>query len=67
MTNNPCKYCNQDILPSEPLCGDIDSGETAYIKLDEDGYKIKYFAKVGLAYFIKINYCPMCGRKLTEE
>ena len=66
LTNNPCKYCNIDTFTSEPICGDLDEGATASMGQDEDGFCIEYWWNFGVVYSTKINFCPMCGRKLTE-
>jgi hypothetical protein len=69
-----CKYCEKRV--NNKKITDIDndkedwlevilqgySGNMIYVELDgtdNDGYKT--------CDFFKINYCPMCGRKLREE
>jgi len=69
-----CEYCDKRI--NNKKIKDIDNdkedcleiiyqeahGNMIYVELDgqdNDGYKT--------ADFFKINYCPMCGRKLNEE
>jgi hypothetical protein len=68
LTNNPCKYCNGEIDEGKPLCGDIvNDGDVVNIVKTDDGYEIELWSDFGLVYSDEINYCPKCGRKLTEE
>ena len=68
LTNNPCKYCNGKIDEGKPLCGDIvNDGDVVNIVKTKEGYEIELWRCFGLAYSEQIYYCPMCGRKLTEE
>lgn len=67
MTNNPCKYCNGKIDEGKPLCGDlVDLGDVTNIVKTRDGYEIEYWRDFGCQDSVKINFCPMCGRKLSE-
>lgn len=69
-----CEYCKKIINNKRIL--DIDNDKETYIEIDwqkvlgymlyveiegqdNDGYKPSQF--------FKINYCPMCGRKLVKE
>lgn len=63
-----CEYCKYD-YSAKPIVKDRTteiSIETAdselYIDYDSGGYEASYFR-----HYLKINYCPMCGRKLKEE
>lgn len=57
-----CEYCNEDadgyIKPLEKNCH-------AYVDFGMDGWVIELKAK-GWHGNAKINYCPMCGRRLTH-
>lgn len=61
-----CKYCervaNRD-LPTEP-CGLDDLGARNNIM---DGNNMVMWIWGRASGYTKINYCPMCGRKLGEE
>ena len=68
LTNNPCKFCNGDINEGKPLCGDlVNDGDVVNFVKTTAGYEIELWRNFGLAYTEKINFCPMCGRKLTED
>lgn len=68
LTNNPCKYCNGYIDEGMPLCGDlVDLGDVTNIVKTRDGYEIEYWRNFECQDSVKINFCPMCGRKLVEE
>lgn len=68
---NKCKYCHEPFLDlSEKTDDQIDWEYLAYCSLDEnrnlvygsldDGYE-------GQSAETLINYCPMCGRRLSDE
>lgn len=59
LTNNPCKFCNGEI--------DEDDGDVVNIVKTKDGYDIEMWRNFELVYSEEINFCPMCGRKLTED
>jgi hypothetical protein len=68
MTNNPCKYCNGEIDESKPLCGDMEELEdVCCMAKAKEGFDLEYWKDFECMYFVKINYCPMCGRNLTED
>lgn len=68
LTNNPCKFCNKEIGDGKPLCGDlVDGGDVTDIVKTREGYEIEYWRDFECQYSVKINYCPMCGRKLSED
>lgn len=68
MTNNPCKYCNGEIDDGKPLCGDlVDLGDVCCMVKAKDGFDLEYWRNFESMHFVKINYCPICGRKLTED
>lgn len=68
MTNNPCKFCNGEIDEGKPLCGDIvNDGDVVNIVKTADGYEIELWRNFELVNSEEINYCPKCGRKLTED
>lgn len=63
-----CKYCKADYKNVE-----IDTKKSDFeVEIDEDGLNI-YFQQGNMyenysdSVVIKINYCPMCGRSLTDE
>lgn len=67
LTNNPCKYCTVEIDEGKPLCGDIvNDGDVVNIVKNADGYEIELWRNFELVNSEKINFCPMCGRKLME-
>lgn len=62
LTKNPCKFCNGEIDEGKPLCGDlVDLVES------NEGFDLEYWKNFECIHVFKINFCPMCGRKLTEE
>lgn len=68
LTNNPCKFCNGEIDEGKPLCGDlVDLGNVTNIVKTREGYEIEYWRDFEYQDSVKINFCPMCGRKLTED
>ena len=68
LKNNPCKYCNKGIGDGEPIVGDIvNDGDVVDIVKTDEGYEIELWRNFELVNSEKINFCPMCGRKLTEE
>jgi hypothetical protein len=68
LTNNPCKYCNGEIDEGKTLCGDIvNDGDVVNIVKTKEGYEIELWRNFELVNSEEINYCPKCGRKLTEE
>ena len=58
-----CEYCHEDsdghVMPLEKNCH-------AFIRFGMDGWELSLNAK-GWHGETKINYCPMCGRKLKHE
>lgn len=67
-TNNPCKFCNKTLGNGEPIFGQLDEGNVVAISNNEyDGWCLEIWAHYGCEASHKINYCPFCGRKLTEE
>lgn len=61
-----CEYCKKVRDDNEPLIWDEDrNGELQ--NFVEIRYKHGQFELWSGICFRKINYCPMCGRKLTEE
>lgn len=68
LTNNPCKYCNGEIDEGKTLCGDIvNDGDVVNIVKTTEGYEIELWRDFELVCSEQIFWCPMCGRKLTEE
>ena len=68
LTNNPCKYCNGEIDEGKPLCGDlVDLGDVCCIVKAKEGFDLEYWKNFECMHFVKINFCPMCGRKLTNQ
>lgn len=68
MTNNPCKYCNGYIDEGQPLCGDIvDLGDVCCMVKTKEGFDLEYWKNFECMNFVRINFCPMCGRKLQED
>lgn len=69
LTNNPCKYCNGEIDEGKPLCGGgdlVDLGDVCCIVKAKEGFDIEYWKDFECQHSVKIKFCPMCGRKLTE-
>ena len=61
--NNPCKFCNGEIDEGKPLCGDlVDLGDVCCMVKAKEGFDLEY-----CMHFVKIKFCPMCGRNLTED
>jgi hypothetical protein len=63
-----CEYCNKKVINKRIEDIDNDNKDGMYTVFlhkplinatDEDGYKVSNF--------FKINYCPICGRKLGDE
>lgn len=68
LKNNPCKFCNMTPGNGEPIFGNVDEGNVVAISNSEhDGWCLETWANFGCEESHKINYCPFCGRKLTEE
>lgn len=68
LTNNPCKFCNGKIDEGKPLCGDVvNDGDIVNIVKTKEGYEIELWRCFELAYSEHIYYCPMCGRKLSDD
>ena len=68
LTNNPCKFCNGEIDEGKPLCGDlVDLGDVCCMVKAKEGFDLEYWKNFECIHFVKINFCPMCGRKLTED
>ena len=56
-----CEYCEKDYLNSKPI-------ENRYaIDIIVDDTFLYTYCECGSHVVAKINYCPMCGRKLREE
>ena len=74
-----CEYCDKKIKNKSITCidEDVDKSKLTLIKNNYFGYTI--LAEIDnladdnsntpdiVDQFFKINYCPMCGRKLSEE
>ncbi len=54
-----CKYCKPGSIID--ISGDL----PIRIEVDPDGYIISIYN--GIHEAIKINYCPICGKKLKKE
>lgn len=54
-----CDYC-------DPNYGDFLTERTAQIQKHDDTYALAMLID-GIEFCIAIEYCPKCGRKLTEE
>ncbi len=54
-----CKFC-------DPSFREIPSNMTVQMDKHGDTYWLYYYID-GKEYGFVINYCPICGRKLTEE
>ena len=68
LSNNPCKFCNGEIDEGKPLCCDIvNDGDVVNIVKTTEGYEIELWRNFELVNSEEINFCPMCGRKLTED
>ena len=57
-----CEYCEED-LTKEPKMISIDGYFYSFI---DNGY-LSENTEYGAECETKINYCPMCGRKLHED
>lgn len=55
-----CEYCNYD---RDDYISCLDKQAHIYLAPYEHMLKVKYY---GHKIQVKINYCPMCGRKLVE-
>lgn len=68
LTNNPCKFCNKTPGNGEPIFGKLNEGNVVSISNNErEGWGLEIWAHFGCEDIHKINYCPMCGRKLEEK
>lgn len=63
-----CEYCDDYHAPTELIREPIDLGVAGdwYMMIDVEDGELK-FSWRDAEYSRKINYCPMCGRKLDEE
>lgn len=70
--NKVCYYCQSPydgwgldytIFP----CGNGDLGVRAQCHATEDPHIVLYKDKALASGYFKINYCPICGRKLEKE
>ena len=64
-----CKYCENILpkLPAElPIKSNADLSRTLAIISQGDRKKEIVLSVKGTAYGIEIDYCPICGRKLTK-
>ena len=65
--NNHCKFCNGEIDEGKPLCGDlVDLGNVCCMVKTKKGFELEYWKNFECMLFVKIKFCPMCGRKLVE-
>lgn len=65
---NGCEYCRDDYA-SKPIYhvdGPIQRMDSSVWVVD-DQIEIDLWGSGNIYVIIKINYCPMCGRKLTDE
>lgn len=68
LTNNPCKFCNVEIDEGKPLCGDlVDLGDVCCMVKAKEGFDLEYWKDFQCMHFVKIKFCPMCGRNLSED
>ena len=68
LTNNPCKFCNGEIDEGKPLCGDlVDLGDVCCMVKAKEGFDLEYWKNFSCMHFVKIKFCPMCGRNLSED
>lgn len=44
----------------------VDLGDVCCMVKAKEGFDLEYWKNFECMHFVKINYCPMCGRKLTE-
>ena len=58
-----CEYCHED---SDGYVKPIEKNCHAFIRFGMDGWELDLSAK-GWNGSAKIMYCPMCGRRLTDE
>lgn len=63
-----CEYCEkQKYIKSRNFCGRAKARIVgAEIDISGDEKKIRWFKSIYAPAF-KINYCPMCGRKLESD
>ena len=68
-----CEYCEGDIFTPIYESKDKDGQCEIGICYDNEGYYIEFLHETieldveTLLVFPRINYCPMCGRKLAER
>ena len=64
-----CDYCNneQDFNIKEAWVFDKDIKEELNIFVEESHLTIDYKNAEADGFYIDINYCPMCGRKLEVK
>lgn len=61
-----CKYCEVKENEGWFDCGERFEYDNVIYKTDSGKYLIDAGVS-GLDNYIELNYCPKCGRKLTEE
>lgn len=59
-----CRYCEGDVDDRNYLAEDLDLLEKTSLYIDGDNL-LDVSDICGLSESVKINYCPMCGRKLV--
>ena len=58
-----CHYCTED---SDGYVEPIEKNGHAFVRLGTNGYELSLKAN-GWHNEVKINYCPMCGRRFKHE
>lgn len=68
MTNlDKCKFCHGGRDDGEPLCGDIiNDGNIMDVVHKVDGWFLEMWNHFDFVNEAKINFCPICGRKLED-
>lgn len=61
--SNECDYCHTDV---DGLVRPIEKNDHAYIYKDMFGHWKLNIRVKGYVRECDINYCPMCGRRLSE-
>ena len=62
-----CEYCKQWTTVELPMKTNCDTSRTWALIAQGDKKKEIVFMNKGCAYGVEINYCPICGTKLTKE
>jgi len=59
-----CEYC--DLTIEKSLLEDRTYRREVYMFIDENGLNAEMYSDKGFSGhgYVKINYCPMCGRKM---